>query len=146
MKTAITVFLIAGCLLLVFTPAGSDADKLPGTIMIDYLKDKYSGVEFDHQMHTYMSTESCGQCHHRHQRVGNLDCNGCHEIDASKFKSTAVSSFIRCSSCHGTYDPDNPEQPGLKVALHKTCFECHVGIGMLGQSPEGCAEKCHERN
>jgi hypothetical protein len=35
--------------------------------------------------------------------------------------------------------------PALKVAFHKKCFECHVGMGELGSSPRGCVQTCHTK-
>ena len=93
------------------------------------------------EMHTMMS-EGCADCHHTHGK-DNSRCAGCHEIGADQFKHSLKDSFMACVNCHGDIDPDSPEMPSLKVALHNTCFRCHLGMGNIGKSPEGCTEQCH---
>jgi hypothetical protein len=121
------------------------AGQMPGTVVLGGISDKYEPVTFDHAMHLNFM-ESCGQCHHQHPRASSLTCQGCHSIEKKVYRdSAAVSSFISCQSCHGQYDPGSPNMPGLKAAYHRTCFECHRGMGQLGQGPEGCTQQCHDR-
>ncbi len=125
-----------------FGPA--DGTEMPGTIIIDSLKDKYGPVTFDHTMHAGLA-ESCGRCHHQHSEKMVAVCKECHSIEPAAFKASAKQGFLPCGACHNEYSPDAPDMPGLKVALHKKCFQCHVGIGKLGASPAGCTESCHDR-
>ncbi len=118
--------------------------EIPGTIVIDSLSKKYGPVTFDHGMHAGLA-EDCGKCHHQHSNKLVSVCKECHAIDPSAFKASAKQGFLPCSGCHTEYSPDSPEVPGLKVALHKKCFQCHIGIGKLGASPEGCNETCHSK-
>jgi hypothetical protein len=36
-------------------------------------------------------------------------------------------------------------EPGLKIALHRTCFQCHKGMGDIGTDPKGCTQICHAK-
>lgn len=116
----------------------------PGTITINYLEKSYGPVTFDHALHTTLAG-GCGSCHHMHSEKANATCRECHSLKAEAFKSSVSQQFLPCSGCHTDYSLESPAMPGLKVALHKKCFECHVGIGELGSSPAGCAKTCHVR-
>jgi len=120
----------------------SPASAPPSMIQLDALVAQFGAVAFNHEMHTYIA-EGCGDCHHEHNTKLSHSCRTCHDLDASVFKQSAVTVFTACRNCHGTYSPDMPSMPGLKVAYHKKCFGCHVGIGELGQSPKACTETCH---
>lgn len=132
--------------LAVFTglPASVEGTKLPGTIVIDYIQKQYGAVTFDHEMHVGLA-EGCGKCHHMHNEKVNATCRECHTLTVDKFKASANQGFLPCSGCHTDFSPDSPEMPGLKVAFHKACFQCHVGIGELGSSPQGCTKTCHTK-
>jgi len=116
--------------------------KIPGTINIKYIQKQYGPVVFDHTKHAAMAG-NCGKCHHSHNEKINSTCKECHALDAGVFKASAKQAFLPCSACHSDYSPDSPGVPGLKVAFHKKCFECHLGMGELGSSPAGCAKTCH---
>ncbi len=118
---------------------GTDA---PGVIIIKYLQNRYGPVTFDHSMHVSLAG-SCGKCHHQHNDKTRAMCGECHSLSAGQFKASVKNGFLPCSGCHTDYSPDTPEMPGLKVAFHKKCFECHIGVGELGSSPEGCVKTCH---
>jgi hypothetical protein len=122
--------------------SGDEGISIPDTIVIDYLKDIYSPVNFDHSMHMDIA-ESCGECHHVHSKEINSTCSECHSLDSDAFKESVQEGFPPCSGCHEDYYIEEPEMPGLKVAFHRKCFGCHVGIGELGNSPMGCVEMCH---
>jgi hypothetical protein len=124
---------------LVLSPAHVDGYEMPGTIVIKYLQDQYGPVTFDHEMHAAMAGD-CGTCHHQHNEKIRASCVECHVLKASE-----IQGFTACSACHSDYIPDMPEMPGLKVALHKTCFQCHVGMGDLGSSPGACVKMCHAK-
>jgi hypothetical protein len=124
--------------------AGKDGMPLvPGVIEMKYIKNLYGPVTFDHAMHASLAGD-CGKCHHQHDKIRST-CSGCHSLTPDQFKVSVKSRFLPCSGCHADYSPDRPEMPGLKVALHKKCFGCHVGIKDLGASPSGCAKTCHAR-
>ncbi len=125
-------------------PEKSEGTDMPGTIVIKYIQKRYGQVTFDHAMHVDLAG-SCGKCHHMHDEKRNATCRECHSLDASMFKASAKQGFLPCSGCHTDYSAETPEIPGLKVALHKKCFECHIGIGEIGSSPQGCVKTCHVR-
>ena len=118
--------------------------EIPGTIVIDHIQKQYSPVTFDHTMHAELAG-NCGKCHHQHSEKMISVCKECHALNADAFKSSVKEGFLPCSGCHSDYSPEAPGMPSLKVALHKKCFECHVGIGELGSSPRGCAQTCHTK-
>lgn len=122
--------------------AGAEGTRMPGTIVIKHLKNKYRPVTFNHEMHAAIA-DNCGTCHHQHDEKARAGCKECHSMNPGAMKASLKQSFTACSACHSEYSPDMPEMPGLKVALHKKCFQCHVGIGELGSSPAGCAKTCH---
>jgi hypothetical protein len=144
-------FLFSLCLALLCMPAllgtvwateqGSEPAP-PSVVQLDALADQYGEVTFNHEMHTYIA-KGCGDCHHQHNTTLSKSCLSCHDLDASVFRQSAVTEFIACRNCHGDYSPAMPSMPGLKVAYHKKCFGCHVGIGELGESPKACAKTCH---
>jgi hypothetical protein len=61
------------------------------------------------------------------------------------FKTTTTSSFMACKNCHGALDPATPQMPGLKVAYHRQCFQCHLGMADVGVSPKSCTVMCHDK-
>jgi hypothetical protein len=143
--TACAALMFMGSLaLLMAAPAGVDGKEMPGTIVIKNLTKQYRPVTFDHAMHTAIAG-TCGTCHHQHDDKARSTCSECHALNADSFKASVKQSFSACSSCHADPSPEMPEMPGLKVALHKKCFQCHVGIGELGSSPKGCVKTCHAR-
>ncbi len=124
------------------SPARVEGKEMPGVIVIKSLRNQYRPVTFNHEMHAAIAG-NCGTCHHQHPEKARATCQECHNTDV--LKSTVKQSFSACSSCHSDPSPEMPEMPGLKVALHKTCFQCHVGIGDLGSSPKACAKTCHAK-
>ena len=142
-KTLWLVLIAFSVLAIMSGPAPGEVD-MPSEITIDYVENKFKPVNFDHEMHLDIA-ETCGECHHIHDDERNSTCNDCHALDSDAFKAAAEDGFPPCSGCHEYYSPEEPEMPSLKVALHKTCFKCHVGMGELGLSPGGCVETCHGR-
>ncbi|MBI4685452.1 MAG: cytochrome c3 family protein [Nitrospirae bacterium] len=124
------------------SPARVEGVNMPGTIVIKYIENRFGPVTFNHTMHTSLA-ESCGICHHQHNDKIRSGCKDCHSLNADQFKASVKNGFLPCSGCHTDYSPEMPEMPGLKVAFHKKCFQCHVGIGELGSSPGGCVKTCH---
>jgi hypothetical protein len=114
----------------------------PGTVTLDSLSDQYEPVTFDHEMHV-MAAEECAQCHHQHGSRVTRSCGDCHTLNSEAFRRTAVHTFMPCKDCHGAYNPETPQMPGLKGAYHRTCFACHRGMGQVGLDPAGCTEMCH---
>ena len=121
--------------------AAYSATRLPGVRVLGSLSEQYAPVTFDHPKHVAIAG-SCAACHH-HGNGNTSSCRECHALSPSVFKSSVVHSFMPCSNCHGAPDPENPAMPGLKVAYHKKCFECHRGMGDVGLDPKGCTELCH---
>jgi hypothetical protein len=130
MKTIITVIVSLCCILL--SPPAIHADE--GQQPSKTTGEKHISIAGD-----------CGVCHHQHGKNAALPCGECHSVKASTFKATATGGFIACKNCHGAYDPATPQMPGLKVAYHRQCFECHRGMGEVGVNPKGCALMCHDK-
>lgn len=126
------------------TPARVDGKEMPGIIVIKYLENNYRPVKFNHAMHATLAGD-CGMCHHQHDEKARASCKECHALSAGAFKASLKQSFAACSSCHSDPSPEMPEMPGLKVALHKKCFQCHVGLGDLGSTPGACVKTCHAK-
>jgi hypothetical protein len=69
----------------------------PDKVKIEKIKDKKSGVDFDHKAHTAVA--KCATCHHKGD---NKSCFECHKKD-------------KTDDCKVDY----------KKALHKNCIDCH---------------------
>ncbi|HMK55201.1 MAG TPA: cytochrome c3 family protein [Dissulfurispiraceae bacterium] len=132
-------FLVAACPQVIAAGSGR-----PAIIVLDYIQKKYGTVTFNHEMHAGLA-EGCSKCHHQHNDRSRAVCRECHEINDQVFRSSAKQGFLPCSGCHTDFSADTPGTPGLMVALHNKCFQCHVGMGGLGSSPKGCTEMCHAR-
>jgi hypothetical protein len=124
--------------------AFAEGIKKPGTIVLKHIMDQYGPVTFNHEMHVAIAG-NCGTCHHQHDEKIKAACTECHALSAGAFKPSAKQGFAPCSACHADPLPDMPAMPGLKVALHKKCFPCHVGMNDLGSSPEACTKTCHAK-
>ena len=125
-------------------PSPSDKNSPKAVIKLDSLVNIYRPVTFDHEKHTAIAND-CGVCHHQHGKNSSLPCHECHTIKTSTFKTTAHGGFMACKNCHGEYDPATPQIPGLKVAYHRQCFQCHRGMADVGISPKGCTNLCHNK-
>ncbi len=123
--------------------AASSAARLPGIRVLSSISNWYEPVTFDHAKHVAIAGK-CGACHH-HGNGNTSSCEQCHKLSPSVFKNSVVNNFLPCSGCHGAPDRENPSMPGLKVAYHKKCFECHRGMGNVGLDPKGCTELCHAK-
>lgn len=123
--------------------AASSAARLPGVRVLGSITDKFDPVTFDHSKHVAIAG-NCAACHH-HGNGNTASCKECHGLTPSAFKNSVIHSFMPCSNCHGATDRENPAMPGLKVAYHQKCFECHRGMGSIGLDPKGCAELCHAK-
>ncbi|HEY6011376.1 MAG TPA: cytochrome c3 family protein [Nitrospirota bacterium] len=138
------------CCLLLSLPAAHAEETAPAAhtgrnvVKLDSLSNTYKPVLFNHEMHVGIAGD-CGVCHHQHGTNSKLSCRDCHNMKASSFKSTVTSSFMACRNCHGAYDPGAPGMPGLKVAYHRACFQCHRGMGEVGTDPKGCTIMCHDK-
>jgi hypothetical protein len=121
----------------------SPAARLPGVRVLGGISEKYNAVAFDHSKHVVLAG-NCAACHH-HGNGNASSCKECHKLGPSVFKNSVAHNFMACSNCHSAADRDNPAMPGLKVAYHKKCFECHRGMGNIGLDPKGCAELCHAK-
>jgi hypothetical protein len=121
-----------------------NAVKTPDILTLGSLTEKYEPVMFTHSRHVTLAGD-CGKCHHEHGNFGSLPCKDCHSLAPSAFKSSVTRNFMACKNCHSTPSPDNPRIPGLKVAYHTQCFQCHRGMGNVGTDPKGCTEICHAK-
>ena len=124
--------------------AASGSTVAPGTVKLDSLVDKYEPVLFNHEKHIGIAGD-CGKCHHQHGNNASSPCHECHRIAASSFRGSVTGSFMACKNCHGVYDPASPGMPGLKVAYHRQCFQCHLGMADVGVDPKACAAMCHDK-
>lgn len=142
MKRGATLFfiIVAG----IFLARALYAGKTPDIVKLDSLVNEYEPVVFNHATHTFIAGD-CGKCHHQHGNSGALPCKDCHSVAPSNFKNSVVNNFMACKNCHGTYNPSVPRMPGLKVAYHQICFQCHRGMGNVGTDPKGCAMMCHAK-
>jgi hypothetical protein len=140
-----TGLVLAFGLTLVFAAAFlfAESARMPGVLTLGSISENYTAVTFDHPKHAALA-DGCASCHH-HGEGDRASCKGCHNLGSSAFKNSVVTSFMPCSNCHAGNDRDNPSMPGLKVAYHKKCFECHRGMGNVGLDPTGCTELCHEK-
>jgi len=135
---------IGGILLWSGPGSAMDAADAPESVEIDSLAKLYSGVHFDHAMHTGIAT--CEQCHHHTtgDKVTNSNCIRCHA-------KSGEAGTVACKDCHSgdrfskkdLSKLDNPElyhidKPGLKGAYHLNCVDCHQKMG----GPTGCQD-CH---
>lgn len=141
-KAAILLTVVSLCLFFALSLHARGTD--PSIVKLNSLPGVYTAVTFDHQKHSLMAGE-CSKCHHEHKDSKSLTCKNCHAISPAAFKDSVVNSFIACKNCHSAYNPANPEMPGLKVAYHRTCFECHRGMGNIGLDPKGCTQMCHAK-
>ncbi len=111
---------------------------------LDSISDKYEPVKFNHSKHISIAGD-CGICHHQHGNNSTLPCKDCHSVAPSTFRNSVVNGFMACKNCHSAFNPDMPGMPGLKVAYHRTCFQCHRDMGNVGKDPKGCTEMCHAK-
>lgn len=138
-KTSIIISIIF-LILIALTMYATGEDNF---FKLDSISDKYQPVRFNHTKHIDIAG-NCGTCHHEHGNFASLPCKNCHSLNNIAFKNSVVNGFMACKNCHGTTNPDNPSQPSLKVAYHRTCFQCHRGMGEVGINPKGCTVMCHE--
>ncbi len=146
MKTRVSIILgLSLCMVFAAYLYAEDgkAGRLPGVRTLGSLSEKYAAVTFDHAKHVSIAG-NCAACHH-HGNGNTSMCKDCHSLSPAAFKSSVVHNFMPCSNCHGAFDRDSPGMPGLKVAYHKKCFECHRGMGDIGLDPKGCTELCHAK-
>lgn len=122
--------------------AALNATDAPAGIIIDYLEELYSPVEFNHSLHTDMyrcnachhhttgelpANASCRRCHDTPQSADDPSCAGCHPIRLTDRRTAA--------SLQRAYHIDMPD---LKGAMHLQCLGCHA----TENGPTGCQD-CH---
>jgi hypothetical protein len=146
----ITMFTASLCFILlsltvVKAGEGTSGAAAPHRLLkLDSLISLYKPVLFNHEKHVAIAGD-CGKCHHQHGNNTSLPCHECHSIKAKSFKGSVTASFMACKNCHGAYDPATPQMPGLKVAYHRQCFQCHWGMNDVGLNPKGCTVMCHAK-
>jgi uncharacterized membrane protein len=123
--------MVAGFLLMALglktTAAVASSESGPGMRTLGNISDQYTPEKFDHPKHVVIAG-SCAMCHHQHQDIKKLNCMGCHSIAPSTFKNSVKSNFTACSARRGAPNANSPSVPGLKVAYHQQCFQCHRGF------------------
>lgn len=140
-----TMALAIGSMLIWTEPGRAmEAADAPETVEINSLAQYYSGVNFNHSMHTGIAT--CVQCHHHTTggEVTNPNCIRCHA-------KSGEADIVSCKECHSSnrFDKDDLnkldnsmlyhiDKPGLKGAYHLNCVSCHKQMG----GPTGCQD-CH---
>lgn len=139
-----TVLWAVLCVLQWLSPsAAMEAEDAPATVTIDYLKNLYEAVGFDHQLHTDMY--QCNVCHHHTtgEPPAKKACRGCHDAPRS-------AAPVSCAGCHALgltdrEEEENPQQhayhidiPDFKGSMHLQCLGCHAA----DSGPTGCQE-CH---
>jgi hypothetical protein len=144
MKNILPVMVLLALCLFVISSLQAAPAKGPDVVTIDSLKDKYEAVRFDHAKHTGLATD-CGTCHHEHGSNSSLPCKDCHDLSKDQFSKSVTKTFSACKNCHSTFERSNPRMPGLKVAYHNKCFQCHKGMADVGTDPKACAGICHTK-
>lgn len=144
MKTFVLTIMVMSFSIFLVVSLNAENSAVPEVVMLDSLMKQYESVAFNHATHALIA-DSCAKCHHQHPIFETQSCNDCHSLNAAAYRKSVIHTFLSCRNCHDTYDPDNPSMPGLKVAYHRTCFECHRDIGNVGRDPKGCTEMCHAK-
>jgi hypothetical protein len=154
MKTLVAVAVLSSFILFVLPSANAETGSPPSAasgsaaapriVKLGSLVDNYKPVLFNHENHIAIAGD-CGKCHHQHGNNASLSCHDCHRIATSSFRGSVTGSFTACKNCHGVYDPASPGMPGLKVAYHRQCFQCHRGMADVGVDPKACTAMCHDK-
>ncbi len=101
--------------------------------------DDFEPARFAHRAHDVSTRGDCAPCHHRHARqegdrrgVELADLHRELEVERGGACATCHGDLAdhppqACSRCHGRpLEPDDPQRPGLKAALHRQCMGCHA--------------------
>ncbi len=115
-------------------------DKIPKTVVIKELADKYMPSEFPHKKVVMAIAErveksSMANAFHRDQQAL---CMGCHHNSPKSLEPP------KCSSCHGKNSDIANGKPHLKGAYHGQCISCHQKMGVKQVLPTDCI-KCHKQ-
>ncbi|MDT8440488.1 MAG: cytochrome c3 family protein [Desulfuromonadales bacterium] len=149
LKQTIRIFCLLLPLLGGVAAAKGVAADIPDQIILGNMADLYTGVAFDHTLHTELG-EDCAVCHHHTTGTGTSGerCTSCHA-------DSQPSASVACADCH-MVAPFSAEQinrdaldryqyhvdkPGLKAAYHWSCVGCHEVM----DGPTGCQD-CHARS
>ncbi len=140
--TAITVIVLS---FIVLAPLTTESTEPPAQVLLGSLRNRYNGVDFDHQLHADYA--ACSECHHHTAGTPPTDplCSGCHQAGEA-------GPAMACAACHPSqpYDAAAPERlsgenryhidiPGLQGAYHLNCLPCHDAV----DAPTGCLD-CHQ--
>jgi hypothetical protein len=122
------------------------ASEFPAVVELETLSNIYTGVIFDHAMHTDMTScatchhhttglpaedEKCLRCHQESGEAGEVMCGGCHP--ANRGRAEKARALIDTDLFHN-------DTAGLKRAYHLKCMGCHIEM----EVPSGC-EDCHPK-
>ncbi|HAM52241.1 MAG TPA: hypothetical protein DCP92_16685 [Nitrospiraceae bacterium] len=143
-KIVILCFIFSICIFSGASLFAGNVAKSPEFATLDSIANKYEAVIFTHAKHASLAGR-CGSCHHQHGNSESLPCKECHSLTRADFEKSVSQNFMACKNCHAGIDRTNPGMPGLKVAYHQTCFQCHRGMGNIGLDPKGCTEICHAK-
>jgi hypothetical protein len=116
-----------------------DTGKIPETVTIKALENKYGPVKFPHRkifqalVDNIKDNKLAEYFHDGTQKM----CQGCHH------NSPAAQTSPRCSSCHGKpFDESKLFVPGLMGAYHRQCMGCHKEMKMDKPISTDCTA-CH---
>ena len=91
----------------------------------------------------------CADCHQDWFDEGLKSCNKCHdELDtrkelAKKGDFTMNPTFAKCSSCHGTKEPQELVKNRMQ-SFHDLCMGCHESVGAGPYGSDKC-NQCHTK-
>lgn len=110
------------------------------TTLAPYMRESEEGmVWWDHRFHAVSLALSCRECHHNMMLKNGFPFTACLSMKTCTEEDSDPQS---CNNCHGTDEGlvEGMEAPKLKVALEKTCRECHqrMEIGPIECVGEEC--------
>ncbi|WP_457553487.1 sulfate respiration complex hexadecaheme cytochrome HmcA [Desulfobacula sp.] len=114
-------------------------DKIPETIVIDDLSNKYKPASFPHRKMVkaiFKRVEKSDMAKAFHTDQARL-CMGCHHNSPKTLEPP------QCASCHSKKGPGVDGRPGLTGAFHGQCITCHQKMEVQSVVATDCV-KCHE--
>jgi len=141
----IMAVVVLSTVLLAIGAAPAEGDREPQEIL--FFDSTIGEVMFPHQAHFDDLEIECKTCHHEHN-AAKLDmphpeyfedfwikCGSCHhEIETPQVAQS-------CSSCHFCPIDCADETLGVKVVIHKNCWQCHEGG--TGRDASATCVFCH---
>jgi hypothetical protein len=121
-----------------------DKEKVPEKAEMKAIEKDYKPANMPHQkimakLTAISNDSSLGRVFHAGMGEDTL-CTGCHH--KSQPGAQVEKKWPKCSECHGhPFNPLDLSKPGLQVAYHQQCMQCHEAMGHK-PTPLDC-EKCH---